>query len=691
MKRAVVLRLLIILPTLLGLRTAVAEPRAEILWDTWGVPHIFARDSESLFYAFGRAQMQSHGDLILKLYGQARGRAAEYWGKKHLDSDRYVRTVGIPDRARRWYEEQSPTFRKCLDAFAAGINDYAREHFDQIAPDMRIVLPVTAVDVIAHSHRVIHFIFVSSRRSAPLVQWQQSAGSNGWAIAPGRSASGNALLLANPHLPWFDLFLFYEAQLSSPGINAYGATLVGFPVFGVAFNDSLGWTHTVNTYDGEDHYELATVDGGYRWEGKTKAFEQEVATLKVKQEDGSVNDERLVIKRSVHGPVVAEKPGKAIALRVAGLDRPGMLEEWWEMARARNLMEFEASLKRMQIPGFNVVYADRDGHIFYLFNGLVPVRPKGDWNYWMGIIPGDSAATLWNETHPYTDLPKLVDPATGWLQNANDPPWTVTLPVAIDARKFPPYMAPRSMEMRPQRSARMLMEDEHISFDEMVSYKHSTRMELADRLLDDLIPAARTYGGEMAREAAAVLEKWDRNCDANSRGAMLFVRWAQQMKLFSIQSKAFSIPWDEKKPFGTPDGLADPKAAVAELETAATKVKQEFGALDVAWGDVARLRSGKLDFAGNGGSSWLGIFRNIEYEPKTKGRYEATGGDSYVMAVEFSNPIKARVLLSYGNATQRGSAHLGDQLELVARKEMRPVWRKRSEVETHLESRDVIK
>jgi acyl-homoserine-lactone acylase len=436
---------------------------------------------------------------------------------------------------------------------------------------------------------------------------------------------------------------------------------------------------------------LTIEDADYRWEGKSKAFEEESQILKVKQDDGSVKDERLMIKRSVHGPVVAEKPGKAIALRVAGLDRPAMLEEWWDMARAKNLKEFESALKRMQMPMFNVIYADRDGHIFYLFNGLVPVRPKGDWDYWMGVVPGDSAATLWTETHPYADLPKLVDPPTHWLQNANDPPWTVTLPIAIDARKFPPYMAPRSMEMRPQRSARMLMEDDRVSFEEMVTYKHSTRMELADRLLDDLIPAAHTYGGETAREAAAVLEKWDRSCDANSRGAVLFFQWAQQMKLFSIRSKAFSIPWDEKKPFGTPDGLADPKSAAAELETAAVKVKEATGALDVAWGDVARLSSGKLDFAGNGGTGWLGIFRNVEYEPKARGRYEATGGDSYVMAVEFSNPIKARVLLSYGNATQPGSAHIGDQLELFARKDLRPVWRKRSEVEAHLESRDAIK
>jgi acyl-homoserine-lactone acylase len=81
------------------------------------------------------------------------------------------------------------------------------------------------------------------------------------------------MLLANPHLPWSDLFLFYEAQTSAPGVNAYGATLVGFPSLAIAFNDHLGWTHTVNTHDGEDLYELTLADAGYRWDGQVKAFE----------------------------------------------------------------------------------------------------------------------------------------------------------------------------------------------------------------------------------------------------------------------------------------------------------------------------------------------------------------------------------------------------------------------------------
>src|SRR5262249_41925109 len=146
----------------LGAARAIAPSHTEILWDTWGVPHIFAKDDKSLFRAFGYAQMQSHGDLILRLYGQARGRGAEYWGEKYLEADRWARLNGIYPRARQWHQEQSPEFRGYLDAFAEGMNEYAREHKDKIADEVEVVLPVSAVDVLAHAQRVIHFSFVSN-------------------------------------------------------------------------------------------------------------------------------------------------------------------------------------------------------------------------------------------------------------------------------------------------------------------------------------------------------------------------------------------------------------------------------------------------------------------------------------------------------------------------------------------------
>ncbi|UCH97671.1 MAG: penicillin acylase family protein, partial [Candidatus Aminicenantes bacterium] len=248
-----------------------AADRTEILWDTWGVPHIFGKDIEGVFYAFGWAQMHSHGDLILKLYGEARGRASEYWGESHLESDTFIRNMGVPDRANHWFKAHNPQFQGYLQAFAKGMNDYAAKHKDKIDKDRLKVLPVTPEDMLAHTQRVIHLYFVGNEPTRVIHNWKRSEpkgandanGSNAWAVAPSHSESGKAMLLANPHLPWSGFFMFYEAQLTAPGLNACGITMVGMPSLAIAFNDHLGWTHTLNIHDGADFYELTLKEDGY--------------------------------------------------------------------------------------------------------------------------------------------------------------------------------------------------------------------------------------------------------------------------------------------------------------------------------------------------------------------------------------------------------------------------------------------
>ncbi|MBD2567348.1 acylase [Anabaena lutea] len=683
------------LPFLLGIiftlvvssQTFSAVPKTtEILWDTYGIPHIYGNNHQGAFKAFGWAQMQSHANLLLRLYGQARGRAAEYWGEKYLESDKWVLRMDVPKRASSWYEAQSSDFRSNLNAFAAGINAYAKEHPDLIDEQVKMVLPVTPQDVLSHLQRVLLFTFVvDPGRVANINDTKSAPGSNGWAIAPKRSADGKAMLLANPHLPWGDLFLWYEAQITAPGIDAYGATLVGVPVLAIAFNDHLGWTHTVNTHDGWDAYELKLQKDGYLFDNKVLAFKTTTFFLKVKQKNGSFREQLFTVKNSIHGSVVSEKNGKAVALRVVGQDSAGILEQWWDMAKSQNISTFEKAVQKLQLPMFTIIYADRKGHIMHLFNGLVPVRKEGDFKYWQSIIPGDTSKTLWTKFHPYQDLPKVIDPPSGWLQNANDAPWTTTFPAAIKADNYPSYMAPRGpMDFRPQRSARMLAEDESISFEEMITYKHSTRMELADRILDDLIPAAQ-QGNELAKQAAEVLAKWDRQANANSKGAVLFTAWADKLDF----DTAFSQPWNESQPRTTPDGLANPKAAVELLEKVAQEIKATYGSLDVSWGEVFRLRVGNLDLPANGAEGYLGIFRVVDFAP-TEGRFQAVSGDSFVAAVEFSQPVCAMALNSYGNATQPGSSHISDQLPLFAEKKLRPVWRTKQEINAHLEGRKVF-
>jgi len=501
------------------------------------------------------------------------------------------------------------------------------------------------------------------------------------------------MLLANPHLPWSDIYTLMEAQLVAPGVDIYGATLIGLPVLVVGFNESLGWSHTVNMYDGFDLYELTLTEDGYLLDGGMQAFETEERTIQVLETTGSLVDHTFQVLRSVHGPVISQNAnGQALAFRVVD-GSTHMLEQWWRMGTASNLSEFEAAMAWLQIPMFNTLYADVEGNIYYVFNGQIPVREQGDFESWREVQAGDASSLIWTTYHPYEDLPSVTNPATGFLQSANEPPWTSTFPPALSIADFPAYFAPQGYWVnhgfRSLSSLQMLVEDESITFEELLAYKHSTHVETADRVLDDLIAQARESSNATLEAAAEVLENWDRTTDADSRGALLFTRWFErytQRSGFDI----FAVDFDINNPFSTPSGLSDPITAVATLRTVADQMLSVYGTLDVPYGEVMRLRMGEYDLPGNGGGDPNGIFRAAWYSPSRAGDYHIVGGDTWTAAIEFSQPYRAQVVLPAGNATQPGSPHVGDQLSLFSEKRLRDAWFTREAVEANLELYEVV-
>ncbi len=643
----------------------------QIVWDNWGVPHITATSIEELFFAQGWAQMHNHANLILELYGSSRGKGAEYWGQGKFDNDMLIHTLGFDELADDWETKQAPETKLIYASFVSGMNAYTDAHPESIDEKNKVVLPLTTKDLNMHSMYVIFTRFIGGQDLGRVQQWPDM-GSNAYAIAPKRSASGNAMLVQNPHLPWWKEFLFFESHLNLNGKNMYGATLVGFPGIAIGFNENLGWSHTDNTIDNADTYELELKDGGYLLDGEKKEFLTSSKIIKIKQKNGEILDREIPLMKTVHGPVVNKTTDKVLAIRMVGLDRPNMFLQWWRMINSSKFSEFEAALKMAQIPFWNVMYADKEGEIFYLFNGLVPKRSTDEWEYWNRVIPGGKSADVWTEVHDYSDLPKLKNPVGGWLQNANDPPWTTTIPILLNPDDFPGYMAPQYMPFRPQRSARMLIEDESISFDELVAYKLSTRLEFADRILDDLFAAVDAFNSEKAKQAKGVLERWDRKADADSKGMLLFYNWADKFNLWNTSN--YTEKWSIEKPNTTPDGLANPKHAVQLLEQAAIEIETKFGNLETPWGDYFRIKYNDKNLPANGVDGSMGVFRVAWPGGADENNMFVGGGDSWVGVIEFGDQVRAKVLLSYGNATQKESPHNGDQLELFSKKELRDAW-----------------
>lgn len=670
---------------------------SEVLWDRYGVAHVYARNVTDLFYAFGWAQIRSHGDIIARLYAEARGRAAEYFGADELENDRWMAINDVPARAQSWLRAQEPSFRRKLEAFAAGMNAYARTHPEALSADARRVFPMSAADVLAHQERMFQFVYAAPANivnrippdAAPPLR--EPPGSNGWAIAPSRSASGHAMLLMNPHLYWAPGWArYYEIQLTAPGIDLYGATQVGLPVLRFMFSDYVGFTHTVNAPHGVTFYAIQPSGDGYRYDGRVLRFQTRAQTLKVRQPDGALTTETVTVRSTVQGPIVGERNGKPIAMRVAGLDRPGALAQYWLMDTAHGLSDYQAALRRMQIPTFNNIYADRDGHIQYLYMGLVPRHTWGELSFWTSTVPGDTSRTLWTDYLSYDELPKQLDPAGGTVQNSNDPPWNAAWPDTLDPAPYASEIESTAhVSLRMARGIRMLSSTRRISFEELIADKWSTRSELADRILPDLLEAAQRDGDERARQGAEVLAHWDRCMDPDSRGAVLFMAWSDHSgAVDGYKAAGFARPYDLHAPLTTPAGLADPKAAVAALSDAVSDTIATYGALDVPWGQVMRFQIGSVDVPARGGPGRFGVFNAIDFAALKHGTRAANFGGSFTAVVSFDATPRAKVLSSYGNSTQPGTVHASDQLAQLSAGTLRDAWRSRAEVEANLESTD---
>lgn len=663
--------------------TDVDEP-TEILWDHYGVPHIFGNSLEEMYHAFGWAQMHNHADLILKLYGQARGRGSEYWGGQYLQSDKRMLLFEIPLYAQNNYLQLQDPYRSYLDAFVKGINDYAAANPLLISEKYKQVLPVDETDVMAHVLRMVCLEFVAYDDLNALEN-KFNNGSNAFAVAPSRSASGNAMLVSNSHLPWHDMYLYIEAHLTAPWFNAYGIALVGTPVLSMASNDNLGWTFTVNPIDAADTYELTLHEQGYLLDGNLMPFKTKSADIQVLQDDGSFIHLSHEFKYSEHGPVTGEKDGNAYALRIAGLNNFRILEQYHKMAAAANLVEFEDALRLLQNPMFNIIYADKEGNIMYLFNGNVPVRPGGDFAYWKGIVDGTKSNYIWNTIHEYDDLPRVLNPPAGFIQNCNDAPWVSTYPPVLDPADYPAYIAPESMLLRPQRAANLIRRNSSISFEQLISIKMDSGMEAADRFMDDLLAAVQKYPDSIANEAASVLQCWDGKTDKESRGAVLFGTWFDKLR-----GSDFAVSWNPGDPINTPRGLKDPERAVRLLILAAEETMRKYGALDVSWGEVHRFRIGNKDYPANGGPGRYGILHTVDYMNDSDTTKRAVFGETYIAVTEFSDPVRAMVLLGYGNATQPGSNHTRDQLGMLSAKELRKALLERKDIIENLEKRELI-
>ncbi|MEL7231433.1 MAG: acylase [Pseudomonadota bacterium] len=679
------------LPKNPGFETLAAPAKSynvEIIRDSWGVPHIYGKTNADTAFGVGFAHAEDDFETIQEVVAATRGTLARYKGMDAAPTDYVVGLLDVWGTIDARYERDVPAEVKAIaEAYSHGVNLYAAENPDKTWTGLA---PFTGEDVIAGFILKTPFFYgfddtltelLAESREAPFAAdpndqaWllhpslQTVVGSNAFAVAPQRSEDGKTRLLINSHQPMTGPVAWWEAHtVSEEGLDITGGLFPGTPVILHGFNQHLGWANTVSKPDLVDIYRLEVMHHDQRLydiDGMLETFEEEIITIKVKLWGPFVYPAKRTIKRTIHGPVIEADHG-TYAVRYAGMGEIRQLEQYIRLNHAESWTEFSDAMAMNALPSINYIYADKDGTIALIHNGQYPDRIEA-WD-WKADLPGDRSDLIWQDYIPYTDGPKLVNPQSGFIFNANNTPYSAT----DGSDNIQPGDYPKTLGLQENQTNRALRildltdGQSPLSRDDLLAIKFDTayaKGSEADLFIQDVL--AHDWSGEPDMQAAAEhLAAWDYHMDLGNRhaalGALTVVRHVT----------------------GQFSGDYGPEPAQAFRE-AVQLLKKYHGRIDPEWGEVNRLVRGDLSLPVGGGSGSLRSIHPKEW-PADTGILEADGGDTWMALVEWDadRTQSAQVIHQFGSATlDKASPHYADQAELFVREDWRTALLTREAIE----------
>ena len=676
--------------------------RVEVVRTEYGIPHIYAEDWKAFGFAMGWVQSEDYGDQVAVGIVRRRGEYGRYTGRDSIRGDFAGREAHAVAVAR--YSSLEPRVRAVYEGFAEGVNEYARQNPD-VFPEW-LVPNFTGVDALTNDvytwsrGDAAAFVRAQTRRESeqmgqgntPAPAYPDSwgyeeelastfdpaaDGSNAWALDGTRTASGDAILLRNPHLSWEAGY--YEAHVQIRGdMEFYGDFRIGgaFGIIG-GFNRHLGWATTNNSPSYSQVYAVQlhpSRDGHLLLDGNAVALQDSTITVDWIEPDGSTGQTSETLRWSPWGPVVHENDEYAFVLTDPrdGQYRRG--EQLVKMMTAESLEEWLDVMRMRAHASSNFTYADAHGNIALYYNARIPSLPHEP--------TGDSAAIahsrsdMWTEVAAWESLPLYVNPPGGYVQQANDTPDFINLNVSLDRDTVAHNLPEARLRLRSQLSFALIHGDSQLSLEDVVELKHSPRMLAAERMLDDLLAVidASEPTPDLQR-ARSILGDWDRTAAATSRGGVLFKAWFNTYMQMT-DTMEYRVEWDRASPTQTPFGVGRPGRALAALRLALEDLADEGVAPDARWGDVHRVVRGDVDAPVSGCEGALGCFRTLSFASLDDGRRVVNRGDGWVFAVEFGEQPRGYSILAYGQSRLEDSPHHDDQAAMFARDEMKPMlWR----------------
>ena len=631
--------------------------------DKWGVPHIFAKTDPEVAYGLAWAHAEDDFKTIQLPLLAGKQLLGRHLGKNGAAADYVVGLIRARDVVDEHINDISPEFRAVMQGYLEGLNAYAAAHPSEVL--VKSAFPISLKDALTASVFSISIFAgldgtlkaIFDGKVAVLEQFKTKA-SNTFAFNSTKTTDGKTYLNINSHQPLEGPVAWYEAHLcSEQGWNILGGLFPGGATVFHGANENLGWAHTVNFHDKMDVFQLEINPANklqYRFDGQWLDLEVRKVKLKVKGVPIAINKKAYYSK---YGPTVVGKTG-TFALRFASLFDIRATEQWYRMNKARNFTEFYDALKMTAIPGFNIVYADRNDSIFYISNGKIPLRnPKYNWK---GTLPGNTSETLWTAFHALQDLPQILNPKSGYVFNTNNTPFNATAAADnLKAGDFDPTMGIETWENnRSTRFGELVKQHDKISYDDFKRIKYDGQLPTNLAYFTDLSELYQLKPTEHA-DIQRVIEKiqgWDKRANVDNPDAavfMLFYTFLREKFAKTGESYVRKLTKDE---------------CLEELRHVNNHLLQYFGTVNVTLGEVQKLVRGSKELPCFGVGD---VITAMEARPHVNGRYKAQQGESYIELVKFSKIglPEIETVSPYGASNHPDSPHYTDQMELfVAQK-----------------------
>jgi len=681
-----------------------------IIRDNWGIAHVYGKSDADAVFGMIYAQAEDDFNRIERNYLNGLGWLAQTEGESAIYSDLRERLFIDVATLQRQYRLSPAWLKTLMIAWSDGLNYYLSKHANaapkvihHFEPWMALSFTegsiggdVESVDLAKLEKFYGQPTPPTAGNSQQFVPEENPGGSNGFAIAPSRSASGHAMLWINPHTSYY--FRSELQVVSEQGLNAYGAVTWGQFFVYQGFNSHNGWMHTSYGGDAIDEYaeDLVKKPDGlyYKYGAELRKIRVTQITIPFKQGDG-VGRRTFTVYHSHHGPIIRAENGKWIAIKML-VDPVPALSQSYLRTKTRDYASFRKTQDMRTDTSNNTVYADANGAIAYFHGNFIPRRDTAfDFTH---PVDGSNPATEWQGPHAIEDTITLLNPSNGWLFNSNNWPFSAAGDQSPKREHYPRYMWTKGENPRGPHAVEMLRDIHNATLDSLIAAGYDGHLTAFDVLLPPLFAAYDALPAADPRRAAlgvaiAALRDWNRRTAADSVPTAVAIFWGQEL----VERKGAEARDAEEPVYDLlVDKLTDAER-IAALSAALEKLQRDFGRWQIPWGEISRFQRLTGDIVqpyddakpslpvGFAPSQW-GALASFDWSKprKTKKIYGSTG-NSFIAAVDFGPTIHAKALMSGGESGDPSSPHFADQALMFSEGRFRDVLFYPEDVRAHAE------